>query len=144
MHIVSSVWDYVPTRFFLLQATWTHKGRRIEFERRRSRGLRSTRSLNRDVSGKKAATNRKKYGLFPRLIRQTHLCLLFQEHGSRRRGPMRKKRIFRRLIKQTVKAKIPCSALNAPQFKCSDTTLNEIACIKCNAVSAFTWRPLIC
>ena len=49
-----------PTRVFLLQATWTHKGHRIEFERLRSRGLRSTRSLNRDVSGKKAATNRKK------------------------------------------------------------------------------------
>ena len=44
----------------ILQVTWRLGGRRIEFERRRSRGLRSTQSLNRDVSGKKAATNRKK------------------------------------------------------------------------------------
>ena len=32
------VWDYVPTRSYHLQVTWTHSGRWIQSERQRSRG----------------------------------------------------------------------------------------------------------
>ena len=44
-----SVWDYVPTRSYLLQVTWTHGGRWIQSEWQRSRGPESTRSSNQHV-----------------------------------------------------------------------------------------------
>ena len=46
---ISSVWDYVPHISYLMQATWTHSGRRIQSGWRRSRGPASTRSSNQHV-----------------------------------------------------------------------------------------------
>ena len=137
------MWDYIPHDTYRLQVTWRLIRRWIRSERRRSHGHESTRSSNRDVSGRKAAANEKKRRNF--LPPNKAKRLFFRAAVETTWTNEKKEVLFTRLIRQKSIAEIPCGALNALQFKpieISDsrikcTALNETACIKCNAVSTF-------
>ena len=89
---------------------------------------------------------KKKREFFPPNKTNAFNALFFRNNGQDDVDQWKKRSPFSPPNKTKFKAKIPCDALNAPQFKRIESltvTLNETACIKCNAVSTFTWLLLI-
>ena len=98
-------------------------------------------SLTETCHSGRVADNEKKTAFSPPNKTNAFNSFFFRSGGRDYVDQWKKRRPFSPPNKTKSIAEIPCDALNAPQFKPIEisnsrcTALNEIACIKCNAVS---------